>query len=74
MQHADDSSVLSDFSNVAFNYAGIVSKFYKKNKKFMVHTDGSDGKLHDYEIKYTFDVTPLLQYLIEIEECMAGQS
>lgn len=68
MQHADDKSVLGDFSDVTFSYAGIDSQFYKKNNKFMVRTDGADGKLHDYEIKYTFGVIPLQQYLIEFED------
>ena len=68
MQHADDETVLGDFSGVVFNYADIDSKFYTKNKKFMVRTDGPDGTLHDYEIKYTFGVTPLQQYLIELED------
>ena len=67
MQHVNEKSVLGDFSNITFNYAGFTSKFYKKDKKFMVSTDGPDGKLHDYEIKYTFGVTPLQQYLIELE-------
>jgi tetratricopeptide (TPR) repeat protein len=67
MQHVNEDSVLGDFSNTVFSYAGITSKFYKKDKKFMVRTDGPDGKLHDYEIKYTFGVTPLQQYLIELE-------
>ena len=31
---------------------------------FFVHTDGADGKLADFEIRYTFGVTPLQQYLI----------
>ena len=31
----------------------------------MVRTDGPDGKLADFEIKYTFGVSPLQQYLIE---------
>ena len=31
-----------------------------------VNTDGPDGKLADYEIKYTFGVRPLQQYLIEM--------
>jgi predicted CXXCH cytochrome family protein len=67
MQHVNEKSVLGDFSNITFNYAGISSEFYKKDKRFMVRTDGADGKLHDYEIKYTFGVTPLQQYLIELE-------
>ncbi|MEZ5592206.1 MAG: cytochrome c3 family protein [Gammaproteobacteria bacterium] len=31
----------------------------------MVNTEGPDGELHDYEIKYTFGIEPLQQYLIE---------
>ncbi len=30
-----------------------------------MNTDGPDGKLRDYEIKYTFGVYPLQQYLVE---------
>jgi len=32
---------------------------------FMVRAEGPDGELRDYEIKYTFGVDPLQQYLIE---------
>jgi tetratricopeptide (TPR) repeat protein len=32
----------------------------------MVRTDGPDGKPADFEIKYTFGVRPLQQYLIEL--------
>ena len=31
-----------------------------------MRTDGPDGKLADFEIKYTFGVEPLQQYLIEL--------
>jgi len=68
MQHADKNTVLGDFSGVTFNYAGITSKFYKNKDKFMVRTDGPDGELSDYEIKYTFGVTPLQQYLVEFDD------
>jgi tetratricopeptide (TPR) repeat protein len=65
MQHATDESVLGNFSNIDFKYAGITSKFFKDENKFIVRTDGADGKLHDFEIKYTFGVSPLQQYLVE---------
>jgi Tfp pilus assembly protein PilF len=66
MQHADTNNVLGNFDNAKFAYAGITSTFFKRDGKFFVNTDGPDGKLHDYEIKYTFGVTPLQQYLIEM--------
>ena len=65
MQVADQKSVLGDFNDVRFTYAGVESTFYKRNGKFMVRTDGPGGKLHDYSIKYTFGVYPLQQYLVE---------
>jgi tetratricopeptide (TPR) repeat protein len=68
MQHASDETVLADFSNTSFTYAGVNSTFYKKNGKFMVRTDGPDGKLQDYEIKYAFGITPLQQYLVELDK------
>jgi cytochrome c553 len=68
MQHATDTTVLADFNNTQFTYAGITSNFYKKNNKLMVRTDGPDGKLRDYEIKYAFGVTPLQQYLVELDK------
>ena len=65
MQVANERSVLGNFDNATFQYAGITSTFSKRNGNFFVSTDGPDGRLSDYEIKYTFGVTPLQQYLIE---------
>jgi hypothetical protein len=65
MLAADASTVLGDFGNAKFKYAGVVSTFFRRDGRFMVRTDGPDGKLADYEVKYTFGVTPLQQYLIE---------
>ena len=59
-------SVLGDFANAKFTYAGTTSTFSRRDGKFFVNTDGPDGKLADYEIKYTFGVHPLQQYLIEL--------
>ncbi|MDD1611346.1 MAG: cytochrome c family protein, partial [Methylococcaceae bacterium] len=50
MQEANEQTVLGDFNNAKFNYHGIVSTFFKKDGKFMVRTDGADGKLTDYPI------------------------
>lgn len=66
MQTATTSTVLGDFDNASFMNNGITSTFFRRNSKFMVHTDGFDGALHDYEIKYTFGVYPLQQYLIPL--------
>lgn len=64
MQEANDQTVLGAFNNAKFKHNDIESIFFKRNGKFMVRTDGPDGKLTDYPITYTFGVTPLQQYLI----------
>jgi predicted CXXCH cytochrome family protein len=68
MAHANAQTVLANFDNTTFTYAGITSTFFKRDGKFYARTDGPDGKLTDYEIKYTYGVYPLQQYLIEFAD------
>lgn len=68
MQHAMAASVLGNFDNASFDYFGIHSRFFKKDNKFFVETDGQDGILATFEIKYTYGVDPLQQYLIEFAD------
>lgn len=66
MEYANDSTVLGDFNDAQLiSNSGITHKFYKKDGKFMVFTDGETGDMKEYEIKYTFGFTPLQQYLVE---------
>ena len=68
MQHASAATVLGDFDNASFDYYGVHSRFFKKDSKFFVETDGPDGKLATFEVKYTFGIDPLQQYLIEFPD------
>ena len=68
MAHATDQSVLGDFSDATFEYFGVKSRFFRRDGKFLVETDGPDGKLAIFEIKYTFGLDPLQQYLIEFPD------
>jgi tetratricopeptide (TPR) repeat protein len=68
MAHATDKSVLGDFSDATFDYFGVTSRFYRKDGKYLVETDGPDGKPALFEIKYTFGVDPIQQYLIEFPD------
>ena len=68
MQVADEKSVLGNFANTKFVYAGVTSTFFKRDGKYYVNTDGADGKLADFEIKYAFGVRPLQQYLIDFAD------
>lgn len=65
MQIAEEKTVLGNFANARLTYAGTTSTFFRRDGKYVVRTDGADGKLAEFEIKYTFGVRPLQQYLIE---------
>jgi Flp pilus assembly protein TadD len=64
MAHATDRTVLGDFSGATFDNHGVTTRFFRRDGKFLVETDGPDGKLAVFEIKYTFGVDPLQQYLV----------
>lgn len=64
MAEATEQSVLGDFDGATFTYGDVTSRFFKRDGKFFVHTDGADGKLADFQIRYTFGFYPLQQYLI----------
>jgi len=66
MQVAETGRVLGDFDDARFTYGSIASRFFQRDGTFLVRTDAADGTLQDFEVKYTFGVTPLQQYLIEM--------
>ncbi len=68
MDHATQKSVRGDFNDTTFDYAGTRSRFFRKGEKFLVETDGADGKLATFEVKYTFGIDPLQQYLVEFPD------
>jgi Flp pilus assembly protein TadD len=68
MAHATDKSVLGDFSDATFDYFGVKSRFFRRDEKYLVETDGADGELTVFEVKYTFGVEPLQQYLVEFPD------
>jgi predicted CXXCH cytochrome family protein len=68
MQHATAKTVLGDFNDASFDYYGVHSRFFRNGDKFLVETDGPDGKLAEFEVKYTFGIDPLQQYLVEFPD------
>ena len=68
MAHAAGATVRGDFADARFDNHGVQSHFFKRDGKFMVETDGPDGSMQTYEIKYTFGLEPLQQYLIEFPD------
>ena len=68
MEVASDETVLGDFNDSEFTRFGVTTRFFRRDGKFMVNTEGPDGEMQDFEIKYTFGVRPLQQYMVEFPD------
>jgi Flp pilus assembly protein TadD len=64
MQKMNEATVLGDFRNARFSSNGAASVFSTKDGKYSVRTEGADGTLRNFELAYTFGVSPLQQYLV----------
>ncbi|MCA9173866.1 MAG: hypothetical protein KDB14_05200 [Planctomycetales bacterium] len=67
MDLAADETVLGDFGDAKLEHFGITSTMFKRDGKFMVNTEGPDGAMADFEVKYVFGVEPLQQYMVEFD-------
>ena len=64
MDIANEETVQGDFDDSIFTNEGVTSKFYQRDGKFFVYTEGPGGKMDEFEITYTFGAWPLQQYLV----------
>jgi tetratricopeptide (TPR) repeat protein len=64
MAVADSETVLGDFEDAEITVHDVTSKFFKKDGRFFVHTNGPGGEMGDFEITHTFGWFPLQQYLV----------
>ncbi len=68
MQAATPTTVLGNFERTQFRGDGMAVEFFRRDEKFFVRAEGPDGKPGDFEVKYTFGVTPLQQYLLALPD------
>ncbi len=64
MTLATPETVRGDFEEADISAHGVTSRFFRRDGEFLVSTDGPDGELKGYPIRYTFGWSPLQQYLI----------
>ncbi|UCG06836.1 MAG: tetratricopeptide repeat protein [Desulfobacterales bacterium] len=64
MEIANKTTVLGDFNDAVVEFHGITTRFYRKEDKFFVHTQGPNGEMSEFEITHTFGWYPLQQYLV----------
>jgi tetratricopeptide (TPR) repeat protein len=67
MDRATEATVLGDFHDAELEHHGIRARMFRRDGKFFVHTEGPDGQMADFEVKYVFGVDPLQQYLVEFD-------
>jgi len=66
MAPATEETVLGDFDGATFSRDGETTRFDRRGGRWFVTTEGADGGRHRYEVRYTFGVRPLQQYLVEM--------
>ncbi len=71
MDVVSHQSVLGDFEDAELTHHGVASRFFRQGDKYLVNTEGREGRMSDFEIKYTFGVEPLQQYLVELDRSSA---
>jgi predicted CXXCH cytochrome family protein len=67
MQNPRPSAVLGRFDGTRFSQGGVTSTFFRRGDRYVVNTEGRDGSLQDFDVRYTFGVWPLQQYLVELD-------
>ena len=64
MAEADERTVKGDFRSVEVSFHGVTSRFYRRDGKYLVWTEGPGGAMAEFEVAYTFGHEPLQQYLV----------
>lgn len=64
MAAATSETVRGDFGDVSIESHGSKGRFSRDGNRFIVETEGRDGKTAHFEISHTFGVEPLQQYLV----------
>ena len=68
MDLATPDTVIGDFNNVDFEHLGVHTRFERDGDRYFVTTEGPTGKQEKFEVKYTFGVRPLQQYMVEFPD------
>ena len=67
LRPAAPESVLGDFDDAESTHSGITSRFTRREGGYFVETEGPDGGLAEFEVRYAVGVAPLQQYLVALE-------
>lgn len=66
MQEATPATVLGRFAGDSLVHDGVTTTFARRGDRYVVRTEGERGTLEEFEVRYTFGVAPLQQYLVAL--------
>ena len=64
MDAANDTTVLGDFNDAEFTARGVTSRFFRRDGRYFVWTEGTGGQMAEFEVTHVFGHDPLQQYLV----------
>jgi predicted CXXCH cytochrome family protein len=68
MQAASENTVLADFAAAPLRTSMESTAFLRKGDEFWVNVTAADGQPADFKVAYTFGVSPLQQYLLQLPD------
>lgn len=68
MAPATPDTVLGDFTGITAEQDGAHGRFWREDGRFLVETEGKDGKPATFTVSDTFGWTPLQQYLVTLPD------
>jgi Flp pilus assembly protein TadD len=68
MASATPETVRGDFSGVQIEAGGSKGRFFRQDGRYLVETEGRDGKPAVFEVTHTFGWEPLQQYLVSFPD------
>ena len=66
MQAANQATMLGRFTGGSLSFDGQATRFHQQDGRYVVDASGADGKAATFELRYSFGLYPLQQYLVPL--------
>lgn len=66
MQAPKPGSVAGDFAGAVFQQGDRLTEFSQADGRYLIRTEGPDGRMARHQVRYAFGVAPLQQYLLPL--------
>lgn len=66
MQAPKPGAVAGDFAGAVFQQGDRLTEFSQADGRYLIRTEGPDGRMASHQVRYAFGVAPLQQYLLPL--------